>query len=159
MSAPRGFRSALAVAWALLLPGSVLADAASGPVPHRPASPVPISVTNLAGRAISGELQSITDSTVRLRLDSGTELDIPLSVLASGERERLRRLAGAPQEASSGERQIERDLAQALVRIDVREREGEIDKDTADQLRAEARAQAEFRKKHKSDGCADHASP
>ena len=130
---------------ALLFSMATLADAVPQAASAQPHPSVRVAITNLASHVLSGEMLEVTDSAVRLRLDSGIVRDIPFSVLAAGERERLRRLAGAPREIPSGARQVERDLSQALARINAREKEGEIDADTANRQRVEARANAKAR--------------
>lgn len=130
---------------ALLLVAASLAAAESTPPPKTPVPGCTVTITNLAGHALSGELVDVKDDTVRLRLASGAVQSIPASALAPGEKNRLLRLLGEPAEPAPGEVAIQRDLALALARIDVREKEGEIDAETAAKLREEARATARFR--------------
>lgn len=100
-----------------------------------------ITVTNHAGRAVSGEFGGVTNGFFIL---SGRAY--PLSALPGEERARLLALAGRDVR-SAREKAIDRDLAYQLARIGVREKEGEISAAEASALRADARAAAEFRRR------------
>lgn len=105
-------------------------------------APPTLCVTNLAGHALSGTLDRVSDQSLFLRLDSGAVREIPFRVLAPGERERVRALAGAPADIPQEHTLAQRELDLALARIAARESAGEIDAAKAAALRSEARAWA-----------------
>ena len=118
---------------------------ASASIPDETAPPT-LRVTNLAGHALSGTLVRVSDQSLFLRLDSGAVREIPFRVLAPGERERVRALAGAPADIPREHTLAQRELDLALARIDARESAGEIDAAKAAALRSEARAWASLQK-------------
>ena len=117
----------------------------SASLPDETAPPT-LCVTNLAGHALSGTLDRVSDQSLFLRLDSGAVREIPFRVLAPGERERVRALAGAPADIPQEHTLAQRELDLALARIAARESAGEIDAAKAAALRSEARAWASFQK-------------
>jgi len=104
-----------------------------------------VTVTNVAGRALSGELVAVTDRTVRLRLGGGVVRDIPLQVLSAGEAERLRRLAGVAEAPSPVAERLERNRALELARIDARVAAGTLSTEEAVRKRSEINAWTELR--------------
>lgn len=99
-----------------------------------------ISVTNHAGRVLSGELRGADATTFTVG-----ERRLPLSVLPAAERRRVLAQAGCDVRTAQ-ERRIDADLDYELRRIDARLSEGEIDGEAAARLRADARANAAYRR-------------
>ena len=99
-----------------------------------------LSVTNHAGRVVSGELGPVTNGTFTI---AGRRF--PLAVLPASEQKRVRAAAGLDVR-SPREKRIDDDLAYELKRIDARLAEGEISLSEAEKLRALSRASAESRK-------------
>ena len=108
---------------------SVLVSAAIG-VYGAPVSPLSsISVTNHAGRVVSGEFGGVTNGNF---LVSGRAY--PLSALPKDEQLRVKKLAGLDMRTAK-EKRLDRARELRLERICLREAEGEIDRSTADRLR------------------------
>jgi len=91
-----------------------------------------VSVTNHAGRVLSGEFGGVTNSSFVVNGKA-----YPLSILPKNEILRLKKLAGCDVRTAK-EKRLDRARAMRLERIRLREAEGEIDRETADRLRAEA---------------------
>ena len=88
-----------------------------------------ISVTNHAGRVVSGEFGGVTNGNFVV-----AGRTYPLSVLQKGEQQRVKKLAGLDTRTAK-EKRIDHASKMRLERIRLREAEGEIDKPTADRLR------------------------
>lgn len=101
---------------------------------------VALTVTNHAGRAVGGELTSVTNGQFTL---SGRTY--PLAVLPAAEQARVKAAAGLDVR-SPREKRIDADLAYALRRIDARLAEGEVTPQQAEALRREQRAAAAYRR-------------
>jgi len=93
-----------------------------------------VSVTNHAGRVVTGEFGGVTNGTFVV---SGKAY--PLSILPKGEQKRLKELSGCDVRTAK-EKRLDHACAMRLERIRLREAEGEIDRATADRLRGEANA-------------------
>jgi len=90
-----------------------------------------ISLTNHAGRVVSGEFGGVTNGTF---IVSGRAY--PLSILPPGEQKRVKTLAGLDVRTAKQKR-LDHARDMRLERIRLREAEGEIDKATAERLRGE----------------------
>lgn len=101
----------------------------------------PISVTNHAGRVLSGELRGADAATFTIGARR-----LPLSILPQSERTRVLRQARRDARTAQ-ERRIDADLDYELRRIDARLAEGEIDGGTAARLREDARNNAAYRRR------------
>ena len=88
-----------------------------------------ISVTNHAGRVVSGEFGGVTNGNF---IVSGRAY--PLSVLPKSEQMRVKKLAGGDTRTAK-EKRLDHAREMRLERIRLREAEGEIDKPTAERLR------------------------
>jgi len=88
-----------------------------------------VSVTNHAGRVVSGEFGGVTNGTFVVAGRS-----YPLSALPKAEQLRVKALAGCDVRTAKQKR-IDRAREMRLERIRLREDEGEIDQETADRLR------------------------
>lgn len=99
-----------------------------------------LSVTNHAGRVVSGELSSVTNGQFVI---SGRRY--PLSILPASEQQRVR-AAGGLDVRTPREKRIDADLNYEMKRIDARLAEGEITTEQAATLRQRQRASAAFRK-------------
>jgi len=92
-----------------------------------------VSVTNHAGRVVSGEFGGVTNGTFVV---GGRAY--PLSILPKGEVFRVKKLAGCDVRTAK-EKRLDHARELKLERIRLREAEGEIDRETAERLRCEAR--------------------
>jgi len=90
-----------------------------------------VSVTNHAGRVVTGEFGGVTNGTFVV---SGKAY--PLSILPKDEQKRLKVTAGLDVRTAKQKR-LDHARDMQLERIRLREQEGEIDKATADRLRRE----------------------
>ena len=88
-----------------------------------------VSVTNHAGRVVSGEFGGVTNGAF---IVSGRAY--PLSILPKSEQLRVKKLAGLDTRTAK-EKRLDRAREMRLERIRLREAEGEIDKSTAERLR------------------------
>ena len=88
-----------------------------------------ISLTNHAGRVVSGEFGGVTNGNFVV---SGRVY--PLSVLPKSEQLRVKKLAGCDTRTPK-EKRADHAREMMLRRISNREAEGEIDRETADRLR------------------------
>ena len=88
-----------------------------------------ISVTNHAGRVVSGEFGGVTNNTFKVAGKT-----YPLSVLPKDEQLRVKKLAGCDTRTAK-EKRLDHAREMRLKRIRLREAEGEIDKPTAERLR------------------------
>jgi len=92
-----------------------------------------VSVTNHAGRVVTGKFGGVTNGTFVV---SGKAY--PLSILPRDEQKRLKAMAGLDVRTAR-EKRLDHARDMQLERIRLREQEDEIDKATADRLRREAR--------------------
>lgn len=90
-----------------------------------------IAVTNHAGRVVTGEFGGVTNNTFVV---SGRAY--PLSILPKSEQLRVKKSAGCDVRTAK-EKRLDHARQLRLERIRLREAEGEIDKETAERLRAE----------------------
>lgn len=98
-----------------------------------------ISVTNHAGRVVSGDLTSVTNGQFTI-----AGRTYPLSVLPSAEQLRVK-AAGGQDVRTPKEKRIEADLAYELKRIDAQLAEGDLTREQAEAARQRQRAAAAFR--------------
>jgi len=91
-----------------------------------------VSITNHAGRVVSGAFGGVTNNTFVVNGKS-----YPMGILPKAEQKRLKELAGCDVRTAK-EKRLDRACDLLLERTRVREAEGEIDRATADKLRREA---------------------
>lgn len=91
-----------------------------------------VSVTNHAGRVVTGEFGGVTNGTF---IVAGRAYS--LSILPKDDQLRLKKLAGLDVRTAK-EKRLDHARDMRLERIRIREAEGEIDHATAEKLRAEA---------------------
>jgi len=91
-----------------------------------------VSVTNHAGRVVSGEFGGVTNGVFVVNGRA-----YPLSILPKDEQLRVKKMAGCDVRTAMQKR-LDHARELKLERIRLREAEGEIDRETADRLRYEA---------------------
>lgn len=91
-----------------------------------------VSLTNHAGQVVTGAFGGVTNGTVKVAGKA-----YALSIFPQAEQLRVKKLAGLDVRTAK-EKRLDRAREMKLARIRVRENEGEIDKETADRLRADA---------------------
>ena len=104
-----------------------------------------LTLTNVVGRALTGEYVRSTDQAVTIRVGK-SERTIPFAALAPGERERILKAHGQLP-LSPKEKRVQAHLEQELSVIDAKEKGGWLSKETAERRRAAERRNAEFQLK------------